>query len=105
MRSFLAGIVALLLIAASPHGQAGTGSIAGRVKLTARVRGTALPSTVYSPRSVQAHDGASAPEIKNVVVYLKNVKYAGALPLSHNEIRQEHETFLPRVLAVTRGST
>jgi plastocyanin len=104
MRTFLVAAVALLITAA-PFGQGGTGTIDGRVTLTSRARGTALPSTVYSPRAVQQHNAAGAPEIKNVVVYLKNVKYTGPLPTSHAEIRQEHETFLPRVLAITRGST
>src|SRR5207253_5360272 len=40
-----------------------------------------------------------------VVVYLKNVGYPGALPAMRRQIRQEHESFLPRVVAITRGST
>jgi len=81
------------------------GIIVGHVTLVSRVRGTALPSNVYQPRAVGHHDGADAPEIRNVVVYLKGAVYPGVLPVAHREIRQERETFLPRVLAVTRGST
>jgi plastocyanin len=104
MRALFAGFAALLAVAA-PLGQTAAGSISGRVTLTTRVRGTALPSNAYPSRTVQRHDAAALPEIRNVVVYLKNVKYDGALPPVHAEIRQEHETFVPRVLAVTKGST
>jgi plastocyanin len=98
------GAIAALAVAV-PLGQEGSGSISGHVTLTTRVRGAALPSNVYTPRAVHEHDAPSVPDIKNVVVYLKNVKYSGALAPTHAEIRQEHETFLPHVLAVTRGST
>jgi plastocyanin len=103
MRILLTAVA--LAAAALPSAQTATGSIHGRVTLTARVRGTPLPSNVYAPRAVQQHDAPSSPEIRNVVVYLKNVKYSGALQPMHAQIRQEHESFLPRVLAVTRGST
>jgi hypothetical protein len=45
------------------------------------------------------------PEIRNVIVYLKGVTFPGTLPISHQEIRQENESFIPRVLAITRGSS
>lgn len=97
---------ALVVAIVTPAAQtAGTGSIVGHVKLTTRVRGTGLPSTIYQPRVVTNHASAPIPEIAHVVVSLKNVVFRGVLPLSHHEIRQEHEEFLPRVLAVTRGST
>ena len=83
-----------------------TGSITGHVKLTPRiVKGRPLPSTAYPTRAVGAHDPTALPEIKNVVVYLKDVAIRGPLPATHAELRQEHETFLPHVLAITRGST
>jgi plastocyanin len=104
MRATLVG-TAILLAAALPLGQSSTGTIAGKVTLTKRVKGAALPSNVYAPRAVQAHDAPPTDEIKNVVVYLKDVKYAGVLPATHAEIKQEHETFIPRVLAITKGST
>jgi plastocyanin len=81
------------------------GIIVGHVALTARVRGTPLPSNVYQPRAVSQHENSETPEISNVVVYLKGAPFAGVLPAAHREIRQEREIFLPRVLAVTRGST
>jgi plastocyanin len=107
MRGLLAGTALLLAAAAAvPLGQSpGTGSIVGHVTLTTRVRGTPLPSNAYPSRAIQAHDIPSAPEIRNVVVYLKGVKYGGALAASRVSIRQEHESFVPRVVAITRGST
>jgi hypothetical protein len=82
-----------------------TGSIVGHVKLTTRVRGAALPSTAYPGRTVGRHELPTIPEIRNVVVYLKNVTYAGPLPIRKAELRQRHETFLPHVVAIMRGSS
>ena len=49
----------------------GTGTITGHVKLTARVR-SPLPSNVYPSRTIGKHAGPTIPEIRNVVVYLKD---------------------------------
>jgi len=102
-------LVAIVLgaLVAGPRGQtAETGSIAGRVRLTTRIKGAALPSTAYPTRSVGTHDTQSAPDqIKNVVVYLTGAADRGMPAPIRAELRQEHETFVPHVLAVTRGST
>src|SRR5437868_678795 len=101
VRRFVLILASLLTVAflATPRGQApDTGSIAGHVTLTTRIKGRALPSTAYPSRAVGAHDLAAIPEIKNVVVYLKNAAFRGALPPTHAELHQEHETFLPHVL-------
>jgi plastocyanin len=105
MRGVLTAAASFALVAALAGQTPDSGTIAGQVKLTSRVRGTPLPSNVYQPRRVANHDAIVIPEIKNVVVYLKDVKFKGALPPSHAQIRQEHESFVPRVVAVTRGST
>jgi plastocyanin len=110
MRGVLTGLAATSLLSialsARPGGSAlDVGSISGRVKLTSRVRGVPLPSNAYQSRSVHRHDAGSTPEIKNVVVFLKNAAYRGALPAGHGVIEQQDEAFTPRVLAVTRGST
>ncbi|HET6958152.1 MAG TPA: hypothetical protein VFI56_16265 [Vicinamibacterales bacterium] len=98
--TLLAGFVA------APRGQVSdSGAIAGRVTLTARIKGRALPSTAYPTRAVGAHDPMALPEIRNVVVYIKDAAPRGALPVTRSELRQGHETFLPHVLAITRGST
>jgi len=82
-----------------------TGRIAGHVKLTAKVPGTPLASTAYPRRAIGRHDGPAIPEIRNVVVYLKNVTFRESLPPHRAELRQQNETFVPHVVAVTRGST
>jgi plastocyanin len=108
MRRPVSGLALLLtvLFFATPGGQTPeSGAIAGRVTLTTRIKGRPLPSTAYPTRAVGEHDPTAAPEIRNVVVYLKTVAFRGALPPMRAELRQEHETFVPHVLAVTRGST
>ncbi len=85
--------------------QSTDGTVVGHVTLTSRVRGTPLPSNVYQPRAVGQHDNGDTPEIKNVVVYLKGITFNSPLPTTHQVIRQERETFFPRVLPVTKGSS
>ena len=105
MRGLLA-VAASFAVTVLAAGQSpASGTVRGHIKLTSRARGVALPSNVYQPRAVGNHDAAAIPEIKNVVVYLKSVSYSGVLPVSRSEIRQEKEAFVPRVVAVTRGST
>jgi len=94
-----------LLALAGFGGQAPeTGAIAGRVTLTTAVRGVPLASNVYQPRAVGRHEPGATPEIQNVVVYLKDVSFNGPLPSARYVVEQRGETFVPRVLAVTRGS-
>ena len=82
------------------------GTITGHVKLTTRVRGVPLPPTPISPARSTATSRGRSPEIKNVVVYLKDVAFKGALPASRQVVRAaERDRSLPRVLAITRGST
>jgi plastocyanin len=106
MRRCVLSVASLLAVfAAALGGQVpDTGSIAGHVRLTPKIKGRALPSTAYPTRAVGSHDPSALPEIKNVVVYLKDVAFRGGLPASTVALRQEHETFIPHVLAVTRGS-
>ena len=108
MRRSVLAIAALLtsLIVAAAGGQsADTGSVAGHVKLTTRIKGSALPSTAYPTRAVGGSDTHAMPQIRNVVVYLKGVAFHGPLPAAKAELRQEQETFVPHVLPITRGST
>ena len=109
MRRLLLGcttlVIASLLASEAPRAQSESGgTVVGRVRLS-RVRGTPLPSNAYSPRSVPTSAPPPSPEIKNVVVYLKGVVFKGTLPTSRQEIVQQGETFVPRVLAITRGSS
>jgi len=87
------------------HTATDTGTIRGNVRLTSRVRGNAIPTAAYSPRAVERYQPPAIAEINYVLVYLKGVAYRGVLPAAHREIVQEHEAFVPRVTAVTRGST
>lgn len=82
-----------------------TGTITGRVKLSAPIRGTALPTQVYASRAVTRYVPSRAPELQSVVVYLKGVTYNGELPAVRRQIRQEGESFAPRVVPITTGST
>jgi plastocyanin len=92
--------------AAVVAGQAApTGRITGHVRLTTRVRGTPLASTAYPRRSVGDHDAAALPDIRNVIVYIKDAVYRGPLKATRAELRQEHETFIPHTIAITRGSS
>ena len=101
----IASLLAALIVA-TPGGQAPeTGSVAGRVTLTTRIKGKALPSTAYPTRAVGALATHAIPEIRNVVVYVKDVAFRGPPAPMKAELRQEHETFVPHLLAITRGST
>jgi hypothetical protein len=107
----LPAFVTLSLAAVLSAGAAGqsadasrTGRIEGRVILS-QVRGTRLPSTAYSRSAIGPRDALSNPEIRNVVVYLKGAPFGGRLPITRDEIVQKGETFAPRVLAITQGSS
>jgi len=96
---------ALFLALAAPQAQApDTGTITGHITLTTRVRAR-LPANAYPSRSIGKHEAPPIPEIRNVVVYLKDPPFRGTLPVSREALRQESETFVPHVLAITRGST
>ena len=107
MRRGLLYVSALgLSVAALGAGQVPeSGRVIGRVRLTSRVPGKPLPSTAYPRRTVGDHDAPSLPEIRNVVVYIKDAMSRGALPAMRAELRQEHETFIPHTVAITRGSS
>ena len=82
-----------------------TGTIAGSVTLTTRVRSGRLPAAVYPSRTVPRHDPPRLSELRNVVVYLEDAAFSGALPITSTEMRQDNETFIPHILPITRGST
>lgn len=106
MRPLLAFAAAFALAGTALHAQLpAAGTIAGRVVLTGRVRGSALPSSIYQPRTVAHHRPAGAAEITNVVISLADGRLDGPLPPTPREIQQVHEEFVPRVVAVTRGSS
>ena len=97
----LAALTVVLPASQSPE----PGRITGRVRLTTKLPGKPLPSTAYPRRTVGGHTAPPLPQIRNVVVYLKDAAYAGPLATSRAEIQQELEAFVPRTVAITRGST
>ena len=108
MGAVRAAILVVSLVSVLPAIGAQTpegGSVAGHVVLARRIRGVPLPSNAYQSRSVNRRGGEPLPEIRNVIVYLKDVAFTGALPTTRAQIRQTNEAFAPRVVAITRGST
>jgi plastocyanin len=99
-------VVVVLCLTAALSGQSQeTGTITGRVRLRSKLGGAALASTAYPTRAVSSARPNVLPEIRNVVVYLKDAPYRGTLAPRKASMNQERETFVPHVLAVTRGST
>ena len=82
--------------------QPGYGRIEGQVRLLIPPA-SAVPSGVYPSRRV-ARPLSRASEIANVVVYLRDVPRHGDLPTTTATIVQKDEAFVPRVVAITRGS-
>jgi plastocyanin len=79
------------------------GRITGVVHLVA-FTGTALRSGAYPSRQVNRKTPDAA-EIGNVVVFVKDAPADPSLPLTRASISQRDEAFVPRVTAITRGST
>jgi plastocyanin len=79
------------------------GRITGVVHLVA-LTGTALRSGAYPSRQVNRKTPDAA-EIANVVVFVKDAPTDSALPVTRASISQRDEAFVPRVTAITRGST
>jgi plastocyanin len=98
--------VCMILLWPGTRGElAEPGTITGRVLLTTRMRGVPIGTGAYPARGVPYQASGAAPEMRNVVVYLKGLAFDGPLPPMRAQIRQENESFSPRVVAVTRGST
>ena len=91
------------LTVAQAAGQAGLGRIEGQVRLLLQPA-SAVPSGVYPSRRV-SRPQPKASEIANVIVFLKDPpKRAEPAPM-HATITQKDEAFVPRVVAITKGST
>jgi plastocyanin len=107
-RRLVGTLVVLIAVALWPSSRgelAEPGTISGRVVLTTHMRGVPIGTGAYPTRGVPYQSSAAVPEMRNVVVYLKGIAFDGPLPTTRAQIRQEHESFSPRVVAVTRGST
>jgi plastocyanin len=90
-------------LAAQQSARGGTGKLEGQVRLVMPPV-SALPSGVYPSRRV-SRPAPKTSEIGNVVVFLKDAPRHGDLPTQHATITQKDEAFVPRVVAITRGST
>lgn len=93
----------LLLITLGAGQAADTGRVTGHVLLK-HTKAAAMPSPAYPGRTVDLAAVPKIPEIRNVVVYIKDAPLRGALPTKTVEMRQTHEMFVPHTLAITRGS-
>lgn len=104
-----AGACALAAVLASgtlwiDAAQRPTGRIEGRVVITVPVA-TAPPSAAYGARRVDKPAPRTGSELSNVIVFIQDAPRAVTLPATRARILQENETFIPRVVAITRGST
>jgi plastocyanin len=96
------GSIALLShpVTTAPH----TGRVSGRVVLTAAVS-SPLMSASYATRRVERTPAISVNELANVVVFIQDGPRTATVPVMRARIAQQGETFQPRVVAITRGST
>jgi plastocyanin len=81
-----------------------TGRLQGRVTITVPVS-KPPPSAAYGARRVEKPVADSGNELTNVVVFLQDAPKLPSVPATRARIVQENETFVPRVVAITRGST
>ena len=94
-------ILAVLGVAARPGAQE-PAVVSGRVEIGIPLV-SRRPSSAYPTRRVAAPALAPESERRNVVVYLRDAPPQIVSPMQV-AIRQEHERFMPRVVAVTVGS-
>ena len=92
---------ALFVVGGQP---AGTGTVAGTVKLTVS-KTTPLATSPYGRRGVPPKRTASGPEIRNVVIFVTGLRPSTPPPPMRARIAQKDEQFIPQVTAVTVGST
>jgi plastocyanin len=95
-----------LSAASTPIAAPAPGRIEGAVRLLA-ASDAGIVSGAYPTRRV-SRPAPRASEIANVIVFLRSEKPADRitpLPASRMQMVQKDESFVPRVVAVTRGST
>jgi plastocyanin len=81
-----------------------TGRIEGRVSITVPV--TAAPvSAAYGSRRIEKTPPKTGAEVSNVIVFLEDAPASLPLRAGRARMLQENEAFVPRVVAITRGST
>lgn len=92
-------------LGARPERTSTSGTIEGMVRLTV-LASAAIPSGAYQSRRV-TRPAPKATEMANVIVFVKDPPQQVELKLQTMRARmlQQNEAFVPRVLAVTRGSS
>ena len=95
----LAGLTAAHPAAAPPM----VGGIDGLVRLSA-APGRVVQSGAYPSRRV-TNPAAAGPEMANVVVFIKGAPAREPVAATRATVMQKDESFVPRVLAITAGST
>jgi plastocyanin len=95
----------LLTPTTTPQAAPAMGRIEGVVRLLTTAD-AGIASGAYPTRRV-SRPAARASEIANVIVFLRSaaVERTGSLQTTRVQMMQKDESFVPRVLAVTRGST
>jgi plastocyanin len=102
--TLMVSMLAFTQVRTSPAAAQGvTGRIEGQVRLV-MPPASAVPSGVYPSRRV-SRPAARAAEIENVIVFLKDAPRQADLPITRATIVQKDEAFVPRVVAITRGSS
>jgi len=91
------------LAVAQAAGQARLGRIEGQVRLVLPAA-SAVPSGVYPSRRVSRPQPKTS-EVANVIVFLKDPPKRAEPVTMHATITQKDEAFVPRVVAITIGST
>jgi plastocyanin len=92
-------------LAATEHvGTVESGRIEGTIRLGIKRTARPLQTAAYATRQITV-PGTPGPELANVLVWLRDVPWKGELPPQREEIHQRDEMFVPRVVAITVGST
>jgi len=103
----VAAIALALTTAGSGNATRAAGATTGRVEGVVRLVASGDPAIVsgaYPTRRVST-PAPRASEIANVVVFVKTAPRETSLTTNRLEMVQQGESFVPRVVAITRGST
>ncbi len=98
----------LIVVAAMTARPAAAPTIGGRIEGLVRLTSRAMrpvKSGVYPSRRVGAPIVPTTPELASVVVFIKDPPRRGTLSALRATITQKDEAFVPRVVAITTGST
>jgi plastocyanin len=82
----------------------GTGGVTGEVSIVATPSRRLATAGAYPARGVSPTPETTGSSLDEVIVFVKSAR-AGAVEPRRVSIRQRHEQFLPRVVAVPAGST